>query len=216
MWIRLSGSKPFALKIYLGGVNGVSGEPMIPNMATYLKRTNSAARKQDYVVVPGQPWLDGIATSPGLVKQFVAMPYGSGYSVEHQVTGTETVGGLQFEIIPCFDKGGLVSREAQFGPTGSLLDVLKTPRELGLRPGETLYFKNKNHIGKRPMVLRDLVSAQPVTTPQTLAIDLYQIFNGTLEISVPKGGTAFVIRVSTIPSSYQGEYARNVQPTCTN
>lgn len=58
---------------------------MIPNMSTLLKRQNGIGKKQDYVVVPKQPWLDGIATSPGIVKQFVAVPYGSGYSIERQV-----------------------------------------------------------------------------------------------------------------------------------
>ncbi|KAI5855159.1 hypothetical protein BZA05DRAFT_442822 [Tricharina praecox] len=58
--------------------------------------------RQDYVVVPPQPWLNGIATSPGVVKQFVAVPYKLGYSVEHQVTGSETVRGIEFEIIPSF------------------------------------------------------------------------------------------------------------------
>ncbi|KAJ8590821.1 hypothetical protein M405DRAFT_840966 [Rhizopogon salebrosus TDB-379] len=29
--------------------------------------------QQVYVIVPGQPWLDGIATGPGVVKQFVAV-----------------------------------------------------------------------------------------------------------------------------------------------
>jgi len=37
---------------------------------------------------------------PGTVRQFVAMPTGTGYNVEHQVTGKETVGGLQLEVIP--------------------------------------------------------------------------------------------------------------------
>ncbi|OJA21656.1 hypothetical protein AZE42_09322, partial [Rhizopogon vesiculosus] len=40
MWLRFTGNKPFAIRIYVGGVNGISGEPMIPNMATLLKRQN--------------------------------------------------------------------------------------------------------------------------------------------------------------------------------
>jgi hypothetical protein len=85
MWLRFTSNNTFAIRIYVGGVNGITGEPMIPNMATCLKRQNGIERKQDYIVVPSQPWLDGIATSPGMVKQFVAVPYESGYSVEHQV-----------------------------------------------------------------------------------------------------------------------------------
>lgn len=85
MWLRFKSTKKFAIRIYVGGVNGITGEPMIPNMATLLKRQNGVEKTQDYIVVPEQPWVDGIATGPGVVKQFVAVPYGSGYSIEYQV-----------------------------------------------------------------------------------------------------------------------------------
>lgn len=40
-----------------------------------LKLLNSVTdKKQDYLVVPKQHWLDGIATAPGVIKQFVATP----------------------------------------------------------------------------------------------------------------------------------------------
>lgn len=55
---------------------------------------------QDYVTIPDQLWLDGIASTQGRVRQFVAMPMGSGYTVESQVTGKDVTGGLQFEITP--------------------------------------------------------------------------------------------------------------------
>ena len=80
MWIKFEAKRKFALKVLLGGVNGISGE------AANLNKTAQPNPKQDYVVVPGQPWLDGIATAPGQVKQFVAVPYGSGYSIEQQVS----------------------------------------------------------------------------------------------------------------------------------
>jgi len=73
---------------------------MRPNMSTFLKSLNGVAPKQDYIVSPGQLWLDGIAIKPGVVRQFVAMPMDSGYSIERQVTGMDNVGGLQLEIIP--------------------------------------------------------------------------------------------------------------------
>lgn len=34
------------------------------------------------------------------IRQFVAMPLGSGYSVEAQVTGQDQAGGLQFHVTP--------------------------------------------------------------------------------------------------------------------
>ena len=74
----------FALKVLVGGVNGISGEAVDSNKTAQLNLKQDY--KQDYVVVPGQPWLDGIATAPGQVKQFVAVPYRSGYSIEQQVS----------------------------------------------------------------------------------------------------------------------------------
>lgn len=100
MWINFEAESPFAIKIFVGGVNVVSGKPA---GATPKPRSRSEKDKlQDYVVVPEQPWIDGIACGDGYVKQFVAMKMGEGYSVEAQITGEEIVGGLQFEVVPEF------------------------------------------------------------------------------------------------------------------
>ncbi|KAH7129973.1 hypothetical protein B0J13DRAFT_627109 [Dactylonectria estremocensis] len=74
MWIHFhsQGKKRFAIRPYVGGVNGISGETSEGGMASILRRMNSETRKQDYIVLPEQMWLDGIATAPGVVKQFVA------------------------------------------------------------------------------------------------------------------------------------------------
>jgi hypothetical protein len=52
------------------------------------------------VVVPEQPWLDGFCVAQDVVRQFVAMPLGSGYSVEEQITGKPEHGGLQIIAYP--------------------------------------------------------------------------------------------------------------------
>lgn len=197
MWIRFSTYSPFIVKVYVGGVNGISGDPMIPNMATYLKQQNHVARKQDYLVLPSQKWLDGIATAPGLVKQFVAMPYGSGYSVEHQVTGMETVGGLQFEVIPTYDKKVFFSRQRLFETMESSLDIFATPRDLGLHPGDTVYMLREKRMEKRPVLLRDLLSEKSYNPDHGLAIDLHQIFDGRLEIHTPEKLGSISFQVST-------------------
>ncbi|MFE3254903.1 hypothetical protein ACFXPS_08890 [Nocardia sp. NPDC059091] len=49
------------------------------------------------VVLPEQPWLDGINSGTGTIRQFVAVPLGLGASVEGQVTGEETHGGIQLQ-----------------------------------------------------------------------------------------------------------------------
>ncbi|KAI1087067.1 hypothetical protein F5B19DRAFT_91845 [Rostrohypoxylon terebratum] len=103
MWINFVGVCLFMVKIYVGGVNAISGEHSIEDARTKarrLKRIEEGKSIQDYIVTPGQRWLDGVAVSPGVVRQFVAMPMGQGYTVEAQLTGKEVVGGLQFEITP--------------------------------------------------------------------------------------------------------------------
>lgn len=197
MWVSFHARKPFAIKVYLGGVNGISGEPMVPNIATYLKQKSGAPRKQDYVVVPSQPWLDGIATRPGLVKQFVAMPYGSGYSVEQQVTGVEVVGGLQFEIIPMYDQGVAFSCEGVYDLTKPPLDIFSTPRDLGIQPGQDLYMRKTEKVVERPTILRDLIPKGPHSLSHTLAVELFQIFSGRLEISVPELNSSISFQVSS-------------------
>jgi len=77
---------PCAVKVAVGKVNAISGKPW----SQELRRDQN-----DYVCVPDQPWLDGINSGDGTIKQFVAMPLGKGYTVEAQVTGKEEFGGFQ-------------------------------------------------------------------------------------------------------------------------
>ncbi|KAK9415071.1 putative Ubiquitin-like domain-containing protein [Seiridium unicorne] len=103
LWVNFEATKPFAIKIYAGGVNAISGEHMNEDLDTKFRRLKKyfeGKSIQDYLIVPDQLWLDGIATSPEVVRQFVAMPTGPGYSVEAQMTGQEVVGGLQFDTTP--------------------------------------------------------------------------------------------------------------------
>jgi hypothetical protein len=102
LWMNFRSSKPYAMKIYVGGVNAVSGEVAGDKDGAEKKLAlwKEGKNVQDYIVVPNQLWLDGIAVEPGKVRQFVAMPTGSGYSVEKQITGKEQVAGIQFEITP--------------------------------------------------------------------------------------------------------------------
>jgi hypothetical protein len=104
MWIKFtSPCDKFAIKIHVGGVNAISGEPSYETEQTQARRYKLLSEKksiQDYVVTPKQLWLDGIASTDGTVRQFVAMPLGSGYTVEAQITGADLIGGLQLEVIP--------------------------------------------------------------------------------------------------------------------
>jgi len=99
MWILFDSSYdkereveyPFAVKIATGKVNAVSGESW---------RTGLNRHPQDYVVIPRQPWLDGYCVGKGVIRQFVAMPLGVGYTAEEQVTGGAEYGGLQIQAYP--------------------------------------------------------------------------------------------------------------------
>ncbi|ETS85066.1 hypothetical protein PFICI_03091 [Pestalotiopsis fici W106-1] len=102
-WIKFTASDPFLVKIYAGGVNAISGEHCAEDLTAQVRRLKVQDKGdsiQDYVITPQQLWLDGFATSPGVVKQFVAMPLGTGYSVEAQVAGQEELGGIQLEVTP--------------------------------------------------------------------------------------------------------------------
>ena len=96
MWISFgshSGAPdyPFAVKIATGKVCAVSGE----DWTEHLNRD-----PQDYVVLPRQPWIDGYCVEKGLVRQFIAMPLGEGYTVEEQITGAAEHGGIQIVAYP--------------------------------------------------------------------------------------------------------------------
>lgn len=93
MWINFSTPReyPFAVKVATGKVNAVTGE----------RWDNDLDRDpQDYVVVPTQPWLDGYAVEKGVIRQFVAMPLGSGYTAEEQLTRAAEHGGVQLVVHP--------------------------------------------------------------------------------------------------------------------
>lgn len=92
MWICFDGAwwRPNAVMIGVGGVNAVSGRRLTRRLTR---------RPQNYVVVPEQPWLDGINAGNGTIRQFIAMPLGQGYTVEAQVTGVEREGGLQLSVV---------------------------------------------------------------------------------------------------------------------
>lgn len=111
MWIRFGCAHSYMTKIYVGGINAISGEPAAEDVASRLRRRTKLAAAhgnyedvtsalQDYIIIPDQLWLDGIANAAGTVRQFVAMPFDSGYSVESQMTGHDSLGGIQFEITP--------------------------------------------------------------------------------------------------------------------
>ncbi len=94
--ISSSTGYPFAIKIATGKINAVSGEAW----SNELQSGRTSAGRQDYVVIPEQPWLDGYCVAEGLIRQFVAMPLGEGYTAEEQLTGEAEHGGIQIVAYP--------------------------------------------------------------------------------------------------------------------
>jgi len=93
MWIGFSSphAYPFAVKVAAGKIDAVTG-----------KGWDAALHHdpQDYLAVPEQPWLDGFCVGKGVVRQFVAMPLGAGYTAEEQLTGEAEHGGIQLIAYP--------------------------------------------------------------------------------------------------------------------
>ena len=99
MWLRFESHEdydrgvgyPFAVRIAAGKISAVTGQQWTKGIHK---------KPQDYVVVPRQPWLDGFCVTKGIISQFVAMPLGTGYSAEEQITGAAEHGGVQIEVYP--------------------------------------------------------------------------------------------------------------------
>ena len=120
---------PVAIRIGAGKINVVTGEPW---------RDELAEDREDFVVVPGQPWLDGFSTGEGLVRQFVAMPLGAGYTAEEQLTGEGVHGGLQIAVHPMKSERYEVWKRAQeecLSVETRLCTSACLTSEMGLAPG---------------------------------------------------------------------------------
>ncbi|MET8827192.1 hypothetical protein ABZX40_14520 [Streptomyces sp. NPDC004610] len=105
MWLSFgSTTEPAALQVGVGKVCAVSGRPW----SDRLERD-----PQNYLVLPRQPWLDGINSGEGTVRQFVAVPLGLGATVEGQVTGEEVWGGIQLQSFALNDRALAAWREKQ-------------------------------------------------------------------------------------------------------
>ena len=93
LWISFGRGSgyPFAVKVATGKINAVDGKPWVSGLAQ---------GPQNYMAAPPQPWLDGYCVAKGVIRQFVAMPLGEGYTAEEQITGEAEHGGIQIVAYP--------------------------------------------------------------------------------------------------------------------
>ena len=126
-------SYPFAIKIATGKQCAVTGNPWSDGLLR---------RPQNYVIAPTQPWLDGYVVEKGVIRQFVAMPLGAGYSVEEQLTEKGEHGGLQLAVYPmkrsAFDRRypKVVHAEACVDRfRGDMTACFEAAPDMGLAPG---------------------------------------------------------------------------------
>lgn len=123
MWLSFDAEVPSALKVGVGKVCAVSGRSWTEGLSK---------KPQDYLALPDQPWLDGINSGSGTVRQFVAVRHGLGATVEGQVTGVEGVGGVQLAVHALTPKAR-ARWEAE--PQPELFACGALPMEMGLAAG---------------------------------------------------------------------------------
>ena len=135
LWLNFAshdrhGSYPFAVKIAAGKINAVTGQQWSNELH---------ANPQDYVVTPDQPWLDGFAVEKGVIRQFVAMPLGAGYTAEEQITGAAEHGGLQILVHPmkreCYERHFSHRTMAMLEETMAPMASASPIAGMGLAPG---------------------------------------------------------------------------------
>jgi hypothetical protein len=180
LWIDFSGHYPFALKVAAGKIDAVTGK----SWSNGLHRG-----PQDYVTVPEQPWLDGYCVEKGVIRQFVAMPLGSGYSAEEQITGEAEHGGLQIVAYPLkrevYEEWAAQRRDIyKMSLSSSLLARCAAAPDMGLAPGGRMrqeiyhdHFKlsdwDQEHAARcfvhiaNSQVWRAITGEQPPTVPLT-------------------------------------------------
>lgn len=100
LWFSFSmNTGVFAVKILTGGINAITGEKETSQDRTVLRNNGAQGFGQNYMIIPGQPWLDGFKKHQGTVSQFIAVPLGKGRSVEEKLEQTKS-GSIQIMVIP--------------------------------------------------------------------------------------------------------------------
>ncbi len=178
-WINFISGYPFAVKIAAGKINAATGDAWTNDLK---------ADPQDYLSIPTQPWLDGFCVEKGIVRQFVAMPLGAGYSAEEQITGDGVHGGLQIIVYPLkakvYEQRKKLDRRTFPGIMDEMCLEAPMSSEMGLAPGgrmrqeitedpERFQDWDSKHFSRcfvhlaNSLVWRGITGSNPPTTPPT-------------------------------------------------
>lgn len=128
-WIIFVGWYPFAVKVTVGGVNAVTGKPLLDERLW---------RPQDYVVVPRKPWMEWFCVGDGSARQFVALPLEEGLAAGGgDVPGLE--GGIQIVAHPMRAERyrEYRRRRAEMMSIGAVMESMRD--ETGPTPGWMLH-----------------------------------------------------------------------------
>jgi len=184
LWLLFRGGYPCAVRVATGKIDAVTGATLHPGLGR---------DPQNYLVTPEQPWLDGYCVERGVIRQFVAMPLGAGYTAEEQITGSAEHGGLQLIVYPM--KAEVYERirrrfeelipGAPMSPAVlSRVGGTRTTGEVGLAPGGRMLQKiyddphaltdwDQEHSSRcfvhiaNSLVWRQITGEQPPTVPPT-------------------------------------------------
>ena len=139
LWLSFDPVYPMAVKVAAGKINAVSGKEW---STTLHGPTNPppelrarAAHHQDYLVLPGQTWLDGFNVATGQIRQFVAMPLGGGHTAEEQITGRAEVGGIQLLAYPLKAELSTEPRALYRSADAGMVTRSAAPPDMGLGLG---------------------------------------------------------------------------------
>jgi hypothetical protein len=177
LWLHFTSRYPFAVKVATGKIDAVTGKSLRPG----LER-----RPQNYLAIPEQPWLDGYCVEQGVIRQFVAMPLGAGYTAEEQITGEAEHGGLQLIVHPVraevYEQSRRVLMRRSTGEAS--LEYLGAAQAMGLAPGGRMRQEifddphapgdwDQGHTGRcfvhlaNSLVWREITGDDPPTVPPT-------------------------------------------------
>ncbi len=201
LWMSFHSPQLVAVKVGVGKIDALSG-----------RRWNErlTKRPQNYLVCPDQPWLDGINAGDGLIRQFIAMPLGMGYTVEGQITGQEEEGGIQIKAF----KSKLPPREREHFNGEMVMASMAPSDAMGLGAGGKMKQEiypdqygidtwDSESIGRvfvhiaNSMAWRDITGEEPPPTPISASLyteygfpwfDLYDEGKGDIKGSDVLGG----------------------------